>query len=233
MSLGNLSPYWHWRLPRNGNRFLGGFQRVLLSPRAQFFRDRVIATVVCGGGGRMGVRGVDMQIRSIVMVALGHSVLHIPLGVFALSSGVSHLPIPGAGQSNTAQPAPRFASTKAALMDDRQGSERLELSATTLPIKEFLIIRGVRLWIRQKPLHFEEPRSWDWSLFAGQPLLRLVARLHLGNSGIRYWGLHLNLGDKPGARDCPSSLRSRANRNAEQLCAAPAATPPESVAPCI
>jgi hypothetical protein len=67
----------------------------------------------------MGVRGVDVQIRSIVRVALGHCVLHIPVSVLALSSGVSHLTIPSAGQSNTVQTASCFASILAGLMDDR------------------------------------------------------------------------------------------------------------------
>jgi hypothetical protein len=74
MSLDDLSPYGLWLLPRNGIRFLGSFHGVLLSSRAQLFRGLVITPVVCGGGGRMGVRGVDVQIRSIVMVALGHCV---------------------------------------------------------------------------------------------------------------------------------------------------------------
>ena len=119
MPLDDLSPRGLWRLPRIGIRFLGGFHGVLLSPRAQLFRGLVIAPVVCGGGGRMGVRGVDVQIRSIVRVALGHCVLHIPVSVLALSSGVSHLTIPSAGQSNTVQTASCFASILAGLMDDR------------------------------------------------------------------------------------------------------------------
>jgi hypothetical protein len=118
MPLDDLSPYGFRRLPRNGIRFLGGFHGVLLSLRAQLFRGLVIAPVVCGGG-RMGVRSEDVQIRSIVMVALGHCVLHIPVSVLALSFGVSHLTIPGAGQSNTMPTAPCFASTQAGLMDDR------------------------------------------------------------------------------------------------------------------
>jgi hypothetical protein len=119
MSLDDLSPRGLWRLPRNGIRFLGSFHGVLLSPRTQLFRGLVIAPVVCGGGGRMGVRGVDVQIRSMVMVALGHWVLHIPVGVLALSFGVFHLTIPGAGQSNTVQTGSCFASTQAELMDNR------------------------------------------------------------------------------------------------------------------
>jgi hypothetical protein len=111
MSLDDLSPYALWFLPRNGIRFLGGFHGVLLSPRAELFRGLVITPVVCGGGGRMGVRGVDVQIRSIVMVALGHCVLHIPVSVLALCSGVSHLPIPSAGQSNTVLAASCFTTT--------------------------------------------------------------------------------------------------------------------------
>jgi hypothetical protein len=67
----------------------------------------------------MGVRGVDVQIGGIVMVALEHCVLHIPIRGLALCSGVSHLPIPSAGQSNTGQTAPSFASTLTRLTDDR------------------------------------------------------------------------------------------------------------------
>jgi hypothetical protein len=118
MSLDDLSPHGLGRLPRNGIRFLGGFHGVLLSPGAQLFCGRVIAPVVCGGGGRMGVRGVDVQIRSIIMVALGHCVLHIPVRVLALCSGVFHLTIPGAGQSNTVQTGLCFASTLAGLKHD-------------------------------------------------------------------------------------------------------------------
>jgi len=73
--------------------------------------------VVCGGGGRMGVRGVDVQIRSIVMVALGHCVLRIPVSAFALSCGVFHLTIPSAVQSNTVQTAFCFTNALAGLMD--------------------------------------------------------------------------------------------------------------------
>jgi hypothetical protein len=127
--LDDLSPCGLWLLPRNGIRFLGGFHGVLLSPRAQLFRGLVIAPVVCGGGGRMGVRGIDVQIRSIVMVALGHCVLHIPVSV--LASGVFHLTIPSADQSNTVQTAPCFASTLAGLMDVRYlATQRLKGSIT-------------------------------------------------------------------------------------------------------
>jgi hypothetical protein len=118
MSLDDLSPRGFGRLPRDGIRFLGGFHGVLLSPRAQLFRRLVIAPVVCGGGGRMGVRGVDVQIRGIVVVTLEHCVLRVPASVLALSFGVSHLTVPIAGQSNTMQTAPCFASTQAGLKDD-------------------------------------------------------------------------------------------------------------------
>ena len=55
MSLDDLSPRGFRRLPRNGTCFLGGFHGVLLSPRTQLFRGFVIAPVVRGCGGRMGV----------------------------------------------------------------------------------------------------------------------------------------------------------------------------------
>ena len=118
VSLDNLNLHGLGRLPRNGIRFLSGFHGVLLSPGAQLFRGRVIAPVVCGGGGRMGVRGENVQIRSILIVALGHCVLHIPVSVRALSLGVSHLIIPGAGQLNTVEKKLCFVSTQAGLMDD-------------------------------------------------------------------------------------------------------------------
>jgi hypothetical protein len=132
MSLDDLSPHRLWGLPRNGIRFFGGFHGVLLSPRAQLFRGFVIAAVVCGGGGRMSVRGVNVQIRSIVMVALGHCVLHIPLSVIALSSGVSHPTVPSAGQLNTVQTAPCFAPTQGGLMDDRYPAKRRLKGSITL-----------------------------------------------------------------------------------------------------
>jgi hypothetical protein len=101
MSLDDLSSRGLRCLPRNGIRFLGGFHGIFLSPQAQLFRGLVIAPVVCGSGGCMSVRRGDVQIRSIVMVALGHGVLHILVSVLALSTGVCHLTIPGAGQSDT------------------------------------------------------------------------------------------------------------------------------------
>jgi hypothetical protein len=91
-----------------------------MSPRAQLFRGLVIAPMVCGGGGGMGVRGVDVQICGIVMVALEHCVLHIPVSVLALSCRVSHLTIPSAGQSNTVRAAFCFTSILAGVMDDNQ-----------------------------------------------------------------------------------------------------------------
>jgi hypothetical protein len=116
MPLDNLSPYGLWLLPRNGIRLIGGFHGVLLSPRTQLFSDLVIAAVVCGGG-CMGVRGVYVQIRSAVMVALVHCVLSIPVRALALSYRVSHLTIPSAVQSNTVQTASCFTNALAGLMD--------------------------------------------------------------------------------------------------------------------
>jgi hypothetical protein len=85
ISLDNLSPRGLWRLPRSGIRFLGGFDGVLLSPKAQLFCGLAIATAVCGGGHR---------------------------GVLALSFGVFHLTVPRGGQSNTAQKDICFASKR-------------------------------------------------------------------------------------------------------------------------
>ena len=118
MPLDDSSPYGLWRLPRHGNRFLGGLHGELLSPRTQLFRSLVIAPVVCGGGGRMGVRGVNVQICGRFMVALGHCVLQIPVSDLALSSAVSLLTIPGAVQSNTVQITSCFRSTLTGMMDD-------------------------------------------------------------------------------------------------------------------
>ena len=81
---GPSGPQALWRSSRNLFRFLGGFRGVLLSPRAQFSRSLVIALMVRGGGGCVGVSGVDVQVCSIVLVALGHCVLHILATVLPL-----------------------------------------------------------------------------------------------------------------------------------------------------
>ena len=135
MSLDDLSLRGFRRLPRNGIRFLGGFHGVLLSPRTQLFRGFVIAPVVRGCGGRMGVRGLDVQIRSIVMVALEHCVLHISVSVLGLSFKVSHLTIPSADQSNTVQTASCFSSTQVGLMGDRYPATRGLKSSIMLPAR--------------------------------------------------------------------------------------------------
>jgi hypothetical protein len=58
----------------------------------------------------VGVGGVDVKVRCIVMVVLGHDVLHISTNALALASGVSHLTIGSAEQSDTAPAAPYFVS---------------------------------------------------------------------------------------------------------------------------
>jgi hypothetical protein len=70
----------------------------------------VIAPVVRRGGGCVGVSGVDVKIRCIAMFVLGHCFLHIPANALALVSGVSHLTIGSAEQSDTTHAAPSFVS---------------------------------------------------------------------------------------------------------------------------
>jgi hypothetical protein len=59
-------------LLRNLKRFLRSRHGVVLSLGTQLFRCFVIASVVCGGGGCMGVGCVDMQVGGGVIFALGH-----------------------------------------------------------------------------------------------------------------------------------------------------------------
>jgi len=110
MSPDDSSPQSLRRSPNYLFRFLGCFYRVFLSPRAQFPRSLVIAPVVRGGGGCVGVGGVDVKVRCIVMVVLGHDVLHIPANALAHAFGVSHLTIGSAEQSDTAHAASCFVS---------------------------------------------------------------------------------------------------------------------------
>jgi hypothetical protein len=53
----------------------------------------VVATVVCGCGGSVGVGCVDMQVRCDVIFALGHCVLHFqaPFWMLHMQSSTCHL----------------------------------------------------------------------------------------------------------------------------------------------
>jgi hypothetical protein len=46
----------------------------------------MISPPVRGSGGGVSVRRVDVQVRCIVLIALGHFALHIPVTTFALTS---------------------------------------------------------------------------------------------------------------------------------------------------
>jgi hypothetical protein len=83
--IGHSGPLAFWHSPCKLFRFLGSFRGVLLSLHAQFSRGFVIASVMRGGGGCVGVGGIDVQFRCIVLVALGHFVLHIPANALPLS----------------------------------------------------------------------------------------------------------------------------------------------------
>lgn len=110
------SPQSLRRSSSNLFRFLGCFRGVFLSLRAQFSRGLVIAPMVRRGG-CVGVGGVDVKVRCTVMFVLGHCILHIPANALALASGVSHLTIGRAEQSDTAPAAPYFVSRVPGLTD--------------------------------------------------------------------------------------------------------------------
>jgi hypothetical protein len=57
--------------------------------------------MVRGGGGRVGVSGVDVQVCSIVLLALGHCVLHFLANVLPLYLESPTGQFADAGQSNT------------------------------------------------------------------------------------------------------------------------------------
>lgn len=59
------------------------------------------ASVVCGSGSGVRVGSVDMQVRCIVIFALGHRVLHIPGIIPPVVSAVFHGLFEGAEQSYT------------------------------------------------------------------------------------------------------------------------------------
>ena len=61
----------------------------------------MIASVVCGSGSGVRVGSVDMQVRCIVIFALGHRVLHIPGIIPPVVSAVFHGLFEGAEQSYT------------------------------------------------------------------------------------------------------------------------------------
>jgi hypothetical protein len=61
----------------------------------------VIATVMCGCGGSMGVGCVDMQVCGGVIFALGHCVLHFAGTILDVAYAVFHGAFEGAEQSDT------------------------------------------------------------------------------------------------------------------------------------
>jgi hypothetical protein len=73
-----------------------------LSLRAQLFRGVVIAPAVRGGGGCVGMGGINVQVRCVIVLVVGQLILQMPANAFALASGVSHTAIGNAEQSDTA-----------------------------------------------------------------------------------------------------------------------------------
>jgi hypothetical protein len=71
----NLSPHEGVNLLRDLKCFLRSCHRVVLSLRAQLFRGFVITAVMRGSGSSVGVGREDMQVRRIIIFALGHCVL--------------------------------------------------------------------------------------------------------------------------------------------------------------
>jgi hypothetical protein len=80
----------------------------------------VIASVVCGCGGGVGVGCVDVQVCRIVILALGHCVLHLPGSIPPVASAVFHVAIEDAEQSYTSLPSYSIA-TEATLLTVSEG----------------------------------------------------------------------------------------------------------------
>ena len=76
-----LSPHRDVDLLRNLKCLLRGCRRAVLSLCTKLFRSFVIATVVRGRGGSVSMCCVDMQVRGVVIFALGHCVHHLPGGL--------------------------------------------------------------------------------------------------------------------------------------------------------
>jgi hypothetical protein len=61
----------------------------------------MIAAMVRGSGGSVGMGCVDMQVRRIVIFALGHDFLHLSGSISSLASEVFHFAFECAEQSCT------------------------------------------------------------------------------------------------------------------------------------
>jgi hypothetical protein len=84
----------------------------------------VIATVVCGCGGSVGVGCVDMQVRCIVIFALGHCALHLPVTILDAAHAVFHGLFEDAEQSYTSPPSCSIASNATMLTADKKRLQR-------------------------------------------------------------------------------------------------------------
>jgi hypothetical protein len=62
---------------RNGLRLFGCISRIFFGGHVQFAGSLVITPVVRGGGGGVGVGGANVQVRRIVIFALGHCFLQV------------------------------------------------------------------------------------------------------------------------------------------------------------
>jgi hypothetical protein len=76
--------------------------------------------VVRGCGGSVGVGCVDMQVRGIVIVALGHRVLHLPGTILDVAHAVFHGSFEDAEQSYTSQKDCSIATKATMLTADKK-----------------------------------------------------------------------------------------------------------------
>jgi len=86
-------------------RFLSGIRGEFLSLQTKLARSFVVAPAVSSGSGIVSVGGVYVQVSRLVLVALGHSVLHDPASTAALMLGVCHFAASAAAQSDTERTA--------------------------------------------------------------------------------------------------------------------------------
>jgi hypothetical protein len=80
----------------------------------------MIAAMVRGCGGSVGVGCVDMQVRCIVIFALGHCVLHFPGTIMDVAYAVFHVAFECAEQSYTSLPSCSIASNATMMTADKR-----------------------------------------------------------------------------------------------------------------
>jgi len=113
---GDLCPHRNVNLLREFECFLRSCHRVVLRLWTKLFCGFVIAAVMCGSGS-VGVCSVDMQVRCIVIFALGHRVHHCRGNVPPVAPAVFHVVFEDAEQTYT-YPSGRSIVSKALMPTD-------------------------------------------------------------------------------------------------------------------